>query len=153
MTRHVFISYQHTDHMQAHGFNLMRYNPNVGVDFVGRHLLSPVNSNDPHYIERKIKERIKGSSATIVLLGKHTGDSEWVTREIKWSIEQGKGILGIRLSADATVPDELTDCGAEIIDWYKPADVREFDAAIERAIAATNRARNMPLNSISTCSR
>lgn len=153
MTRHVFISYQHGDQMRARGLNLMTYNSNVNVDFTGRHLLDPVKSHDPDYISRKIREKIKGSSATIVLIGKQTASSEWVDKEIQWSIEKGNGIIGIRIDPDAPVPDGLTDYGAEILDWYKPADVQQFDDAIERAIAATSRGRNMPTNMASTCSR
>jgi antiphage defense system Thoeris ThsB-like protein len=153
MTRRVFISYQHADQMKARGLNLMTYNKNVNVDFTGRHLLDPVKSSDSIYISRKIKEQIKGSSATIVLIGKNTGDSSWVDKEIQWSEEQGKGIIGIRIDPDAAIPDALTNYGAEILDWYRPDDVDQFDDAIERAIAATSRGRAMPTNTMSTCTR
>lgn len=153
MTRRVFISYQHADQMKARGLNLMTHNRNVDVDFTGRHLLDPVKSRDPDYISRKIKEKIKGSSAAVVLIGKQTADSSWVDKEIEWSREQGKGIIGIRIDPDASIPEALIDCGAEILDWYKPGDVQQFDDAIERAITATNRARNMPTNTMSTCTR
>lgn len=155
MGRRVFISYQHQDQMKAKGLNLMRYNEHLDVNFVGRHLLDPVHSVDPDYISSKIREQIKGSSATIVLIGKNTADSDWVPREIAWSLDKSppNGLLGIRIDPDAKIPVELTQAGAEILEWNKPEDVQEFDAAIERAIAATGRARNMPTNSISTCSR
>ncbi|BCI52226.1 hypothetical protein NIIDNTM18_15040 [Mycolicibacterium litorale] len=153
MTRRVFISYQHADQLKARGLNLMTYNKNVDVDFTGRHLLDPVKSSDADYISRKIKEQLKGSSATIVLIGKSTADSEWVDKEIRWSREQGKGIIGIRIEPDARIPDALTEYGAEILNWYKPPDVSQFDSAIERAIAATTRGRSMPTNTMSTCTR
>jgi hypothetical protein len=153
MTRRVFISYQHADLMKARGLNLMTHNKNVNVDFTGRHLLSPVNSHNPDYISRKIKEKINGSSATIVLIGAQTSDSKWVEKEIEWSREQGKGIIGIRIDPDVSIPDSLTEYGAEILDWFRPEDVQQFDDAIERSIAATVRARNMPTNTLSTCTR
>ena len=153
MTRRVFISYQHTDQMKARGLNLMTYNKHVGIDFTGRHLLDPVVSHDANYISRKIKEQITGSSATIVLIGKNTADSDWVAKEIEWSKEQGKGVVGIRIDPDAPIPDGLTEYGAEILKWDEPADVNQFDAAIERAIAATTRGRTMPTNTMSTCTR
>ncbi|SJN13039.1 hypothetical protein FM113_16610 [Leucobacter sp. 7(1)] len=153
MTRRVFISYQHADQMKARGLNLMTYNKNVNVDFTGRHLLDPVKSQDSDYISRKIKEKIKGSSATIVLIGKETAQSEWVEKEIQWTKEQGKGIVGIRIDPNATIPEGLTDYGAEILDWNAPSDVNQFDDAIERAIAATSRGRNMPMNTQTTCGR
>jgi hypothetical protein len=153
VTRRVFISFQHADLMKAKGLNLMRYNKSAGVDFIGRHLLSPVKSEDADYIGRKIRDQIKGSSATIVLIGKETADSAWVDKEITWSRERGKGIVGIRIDPDAPVPDALNVAGAEILDWYKPSDVQQFDASIERAIAATTRAKYMPTNSPTSCNR
>jgi len=153
MTRRVFISYQHKDQMRARGLNLMTYNKRVNIDFTGRHLLDPVKSTDRDYISRKIREQITGSSATIVLIGKNTADSGWVDKEIEWTKEQGKGVLGIRIDPDAPIPEGLTEYGAEILNWYDPSDVNEFDAAIERAIAATTRGRNMPTNTPSTCTR
>lgn len=153
MTRRVFISYQHADQMKARGLNLMTYNKNVNVDFTGRHLLDPVKSQDADYITRKIKEQIAGSSATIVLIGNNTAESAWVDKEIQWSEEKGNGIIGIRIDPDAQIPDGLTEYGAEILDWYKPGDVKQFDDAIERALAATSRGRSMPTNTMSTCTR
>jgi hypothetical protein len=97
--RRVFISYQHYDQMKAKGFNLMSYNKNLSIAFTGRHLLNPVDSNDSDYITSKIKEQIKGSSATVVLIGGDTADSTWVDREVQWSIEKGNGIIGIRSNA------------------------------------------------------
>lgn len=151
--RRVFISYQHKDQMKAKGLNLMRYNEHLNVEFVGRHLLDPVDSSNNEYITRKIKEQLSGTSATVVLLGAETADSEWVAREIEWSREKGNGIVGIRIDPKAEIPEGLTECGAEILDWFKPEDVHEFDAAIERAIAVTSRGNDVPINSESTCKR
>lgn len=149
--RRVFISYQHADQMKAKGFNLMSYNTHVEVDFVGRHLLDPVNSNDADYVTRCIKDQLKGSSATVILIGNETADSDWVDKEIDWSIEKGNGLIGIKLDRDAEVPDSLTNAGAEVLEWEQVTD--EFNDAVERAIVATSRGSNMPLNSSSTCAR
>jgi hypothetical protein len=155
MSRRIFISYQHADQLTAKGFNLMRYNEHLDLEFVGRHLLDPVKSNDPDYIGRQIREQIMGSSVTVVLIGDETADSEWVGREIQWSLDKqpANGILGIRLNPEADIPDELTDCGAEMLEWYTPDDVHEFQEAIERAATAARRAPLMLVNSASTCSR
>src|SRR6266568_2480699 len=98
MPRRIFISYQHQDQLTAKGFNLMRYNQNLDLDFVGRHLPDPVKSTDPDYISRKVREQITGSSVAVVLIGDETAGSEWVAREIQWSLDKRppNGILGIR---------------------------------------------------------
>lgn len=137
MTRRVFISYQHLDQMKVKGFNLLQWSKSVNVDFVGRHLLSPVDSDNKQYISSKIREQIKGTSVTVVLIGEETADSDWISDEVKWSLEKDppNGILGIRISPDAPIPDALNECGAEIVDW----DASKFTDAIERAAVAAKR--------------
>src|SRR3954451_12062085 len=81
LSRRVFISYQHRDHGKASGFNLLRWNRNVDLEVSARHLLSPVDSRDPDYISRKIREQIHGTSVTVVLVGRDTADSDWIRNE------------------------------------------------------------------------
>lgn len=145
MVRRIFISHQHEDQLKAKGFNLLRWNNNVDVEFVGRHLLDPVDSTNEAYIRQKVVEQLTGTSVTVVLIGQKTCDSEWVRWEIEKSLakERPNGILAIRLDDDAPLPvgspvgDALRDAGAEIIDW----DPHKFADTIERAFAAARRAQ------------
>lgn len=142
--RRIFISYQHKDQMKAKGFNLLRHAKNVDVDFVGRHLLDPVKSKNKQYIDTKIKEQIKGSSVTVVLIGKDTKKSKYQPFEIEQSLKKDNpnGILGIKLDKSVDLPKNsrvgklLHDAGAEIIDW----DHNKFSEAIDRAAKAAGRA-------------
>jgi hypothetical protein len=139
MARRVFLSYQHEDQLKAKGFNLMRYNQHLALEFTTRGLLDPVKSRDDVYISAKIREQMKGTSVTVVLLGDNTCDSKWVAREIEWSLEKDppNGIVAIKLHANAEIPDSLAEC--EVLDWNSPADVTEFSAAVERAARAERR--------------
>lgn len=137
MARRVFISFQHEDRQQASGFNLLQWNPNVPVEFVGRHLLSPVDSEDPTYIRAKIREQLEGTSVTVVLIGGKTADSEWVDFEIRESIARGNGVIGIRLRSheEAPIPPTLVEAGIPVIVW----DPDKFADAIERAALIAGR--------------
>jgi hypothetical protein len=145
MARKIFISYQHEDQMKAKGFNLLRWNKNVEVEFVGRHLLDPVDSQNEQYIRSKICEQLHGTSVTVVLIGKQTYDSDWVQYEIQRSLEKDNpnGVLAIRLDEDAPLPADSTvgktlkEAGAEVIGW----DPDKFGDAIERAALAAGRAK------------
>jgi hypothetical protein len=143
MAKRIFISYHHKDQQKAKGFNLLQWNKNVGVEFVGRHLLDPVDSSNEDYIAAKVKEQMKGTSVTVVLLGHEAENSSWVKWEIEQSLEKGNGILAIKLYDDVPDPTPespvgkiLYDSGAEIIGW----DVKGFEGAIERAFKAAGRA-------------
>ena len=74
--RRIFISYQHLDRMRAKGFNLMRYNKHLELDFVGRHLLDPVDSTNRDYITRTIKDQLAGTSVTVAMWGTKRFDIE-----------------------------------------------------------------------------
>jgi hypothetical protein len=148
--RRLFISFSYTDQMKAKGFTLLPWNKNVDVDFVGRHLCDPVKSTDPDYIVRCVREQIANTSVTVVLIGEDTAESDWVAREIDWSLskQQPNGILGIRLTQNAVIPSALNDCGAEVIEW-SPHD---FGDAIERAAVVARRPAGNP-TTISGCGR
>jgi hypothetical protein len=49
-------------------------------------------------VQRWIEEQLKGTSVTVVLIGKETASRRWVKYEIARSIELGKGLLGIDIS-------------------------------------------------------
>jgi len=129
--------------MKAKGFNLLSWAKNVDVDFVGRHLLDPVKSKDEQYIKSEINKQIKGTSVTVVLIGKDTKESEYQPYEIERSLakEAPNGILGIKLNKSVDLPKNsptgklLHDAGAEIIDW----EPNKFGEAIERAVLSTGR--------------
>lgn len=131
-TRRVFISYEGSDRMKAKGFRLLRWNDNVDVTFHDRHLLDPVDSTDDDYIRSCIRDEMRGTSVTVVMVGEDTKDSDWVDYEIDRSLEEGNGLVAIKVDEDISdedVPDKLKENGAEIVEW----DPNEFDDAIERA--------------------
>lgn len=129
--RRIFISYHHDDTMQAKGFNLLQWNPNVPFEFVGRHLISPVESEDPEYIRRKIREQLDGTSGTVVLIGNKTAESEWVDFEIRESLARGNGVLGIRLKdvRNVDIPPALKEAGVKVIDWNPEIFADEVERA------------------------
>ena len=159
--RSIFISYQHKDQMKAKGYHLLRWAKNVDVDFVGRHLLDPVKSKNKQYIDTKIKEQIKNTSVTVVLIGKDTKKSTYQPFEIEQSLakDASNGILGIKLDKSVELPKDcpvgklLHDSGAEIVDW----DPNKFADAIERTALSAGRAskikRTPPPSGGSKCIR
>ena len=131
-TRRIFISYEGSDRMKAKGFRLLRWNDNVDVSFHDRHLLDPVDSVNDAYIRRCIRNEMRGTSVTVVMVGENTKDSDWVDYEIEHSLEKGNGLVAIKVDdeiADEDVPDKLKESGAEVVEW----DPAEFSDIIERA--------------------
>lgn len=157
MARRVFLSYQHRDEGRARGFDLLRRAPNLDLKYSVRHQMQRVNSDDPGYVGERIRSQIKGTSVTVVLIGADTASSDWVRKEVDWSLgkEQANGLLGIVIDPGAPIPPSLIDAGAELIDWTEPSDIHEFEHAIERAALAAARgpAISASAGSGSTCGR
>ncbi len=137
MARRVFIAHQHNDRQQVRGFILLRWNINVDFAFFDRSLVDPVNSNNEAYIRRSIRDKMHGTSATVVLIGDKTHSSKWVDWEIEESKGRRNGLLGIKLKgqSNAITPSLLRTYGAEVLTW-QPS---EFEAAVERAAVAAGR--------------
>lgn len=152
MGRRVFISYQHNDREQARGFALLQWNRSVDFTFVGRHLLTPVNSENESYIKRRVREEMDGTSVTVVLIGQNTKDSKWVRTEVEDSIARGNGVIGIKLKnqEDAPIPDYLRSKDIEVINW----NPSEFSDAVERcALVAGRKPQGPPSYSKSVIGR
>lgn len=142
MARRVFLSYQHRDHDRARGFNLMWQSPRVEAATSVRHLLSPVDSHNPDYIGRKIREQLTNTSVTVVIVGADTHKSDWVAREIAWSLAKNpqNGLLAVQIDQQARLPAALAAYAPEILDWTRPTNLGSFEAAIERAALRAGRA-------------
>ena len=100
MARHVFFSFHYDrDHWRV---SIVR-----NSQVISKYDKSPFyDKADWEKIKRKgddairnwINAQMKGSSVTVVLLGKQTGARRWVKYEVKRSQELGKGLIGIDIS-------------------------------------------------------
>lgn len=137
MARKIFLSFAYEDRDQVRGFQLLRWNNNVEVEFFDASLLSPVNSQSPDYIKRCILEKLHNTSVTVVLIGQTTHKSNWVAWEIEQSNKRGNGLLGIRLKGqdNASVPPAMHVEHARVGNWAPDS----FQAWIEQAATLAGR--------------
>jgi len=137
MARRIFIAHTGKDKNQVRGFILLKWNTNVEFTFFDRSLVDRVKSDDPNYIRKCIRDKMHGTSVTVVLIGDNTHKSQWVAWEIKESVERGNGLLGIKLKgkSNAKVPEELRDYEARVINW----DLHIFEDTIELAAKEAGR--------------
>ena len=75
-----------------------------------------IDSDDPDYVMRRIRENnITGSSCTVVLCGAQTPQRKYVDWEIKATLDKCHGLIGINLptsrikSDGVVVPDRFND--------------------------------------------
>mgnify|MGYP000958411919 FL=1 len=63
-------------------------------------------------IKNWIDNQLKGTSVTVVLIGKETASRTWVKYEIQKSIELGKGLIGIDISKISNQRGETDETGS-----------------------------------------
>lgn len=137
MQRRIFVSFVYEDRDQVRGFTLLPYNRNLEFDYGETHLLRPADSANRDYIKQRIREKLNGTSVTVVLIGRNTAKSEWVDFEIRESLEKRKGVIGIKLKdcEDCEPPPALRENGCKVIDW----DTDKFSEEIEEAALIAGR--------------
>ena len=106
-------------------------NKDSDLDFIDVSLRVPFNSENAEYIKRGIRERIKRSSVTIVLIGETSHESEWIDWEVRESLRLGKGVIAVKLESDSglKIPRALIDNGITPLPW----DHEKISDAIHKA--------------------
>jgi hypothetical protein len=132
--RHVFISFAAED---IDAVNLLRgqaANSENELEFDDYSVHEPYESKDEDYIKRQIRARIQRASVTMVFLSKHAAASKWVDWEIRESIRQGKGVVGVYQGEKppSIIPPALAEAKGKIVRWGHA----ELAAAIEAAASA-----------------
>lgn len=127
----VFLSFRGTDINRVNLFRGQAKDKNSNLDFIDYSLQVPFRSEDAEYIRRGIRERIKNSSVTIVLIGETTYRSEWVDWEIRESLRLGKGVIAVKLKREPhlKIPKALIEHGIEPLPW----DQTTISQAIQQA--------------------
>jgi len=114
--RKVFISYHHGNDQRFYN-EFSRVFINIYNVISDSSLDRTIDSDDPEYILRRIREKyITGSSCTIVLCGSETPNRKYVDWEIKATLDKKHGLIGVKLPTSifsqqgkVIVPDRLYD--------------------------------------------
>ena len=79
----------------------------------------PNNANNPDYIKSILRDRIRWSSAVLVLIGKQTHSREWVNWEVEEANRQGRVIVGLYLNGgtDHEIPEALENFADAVVGW------------------------------------
>ncbi|WP_192179974.1 TIR domain-containing protein [Mesorhizobium amorphae] len=155
--RKVFVSYHHRGDQRHYDAFSAAFHDSLQL-LTDNSLERRIDSADPSYIMRRIREsHLHGSSCTIVLCGADTWRRKYVDWEIKASLDQQMGLVGIWLPTLPLVgdgtnkPDRLQDnIDANYAVWIRwtniIADYRQLMNAIEatlvkpRSLIMNNRA-------------
>ncbi|BCG97760.1 hypothetical protein MesoLj131a_66240 (plasmid) [Mesorhizobium sp. 131-2-1] len=140
--REVFVSYHHRgDQAYYDAFSRM-FHDSLRL-ITDNSLERKVDSNDPGYIMRRIREHhLHGSSCTIVLCGADTWRRKFVDWEIYASLDQQMGLVGVRLptlllaaNGGTAKPQRLQDnIDSAYAPWVQWNDIANDAGAVQRAV-------------------
>lgn len=119
MSKRVFISYEHDGEKDfVNGIRGMIANDNIDIDFYDESVKNAIDSDKADYVKRKLKDKIKRASTTLVIVGKDTHSSKWVKWEVNKSRELSKHIIFMRRKDDtsSSMPKEVLE-NDYIDDW------------------------------------
>src|SRR5688572_907132 len=93
----VFVSYHHRGDQAYYNAFSEAFHDTYEVIY-DNSLERRIDSDDVDYIRRRIRENyVKGSSCTVVLVGKETWGRKYVDWEIETTLEMEHGLIGVRL--------------------------------------------------------
>lgn len=124
--RNVFISFHHEDIGQVALLRSQAKRQEFGLEFRDHSLKEPT---DDETWRREVRERIKNTSETIVMIGPNTAKSRNVQFEIEETYRQGKKVIGVRIYGIGThkVPDVMVKNKAPIVNWTMQQIQDELD--------------------------
>jgi len=132
--RHVFISFVQEDLAKVNMLRGQAANSDTALDFDDFSVQEPYDSKNGDYIRSQIRARIERASVTIVYLSESAAKSKWVDWEIRESVRQGKGVIGV-YSGDAppaTLPPALKEAGGRVVKWTHDGLTRAIEEASTR---------------------
>jgi len=117
--RNTFLSFDYNDIEQVNMLRAQSKNEKSEIEFIDRSVKDPFDSERADYIKRKILERIKQCSQTVVYIGDTTHTSRWVKWEVEQSIVLGKKVIAVHAGdkAPSHLPSCIKDNRITIVPW------------------------------------
>lgn len=129
MADKVFVSYRADDEGTKHKNLLVAWSENdyffPEIKFHDTSIGTSINSVNANYIKSVIKDRIKESDIVLCLVGKNTGNSDWVNWEIETAYQLNKKIVAVKIERYYDTPSALFGKGASwALDFSKNSILR-----------------------------
>jgi hypothetical protein len=119
MSRRVFFSFKYEDVARAMVVrNSWVTQGKDAAGFIDAVAFEALKKKGDPAIKNWIDNQLKGTSVTVVLVGKETCTSRWVKYEIEKSIEIGNGLLGIDISKIKDLKGNTSDRCGKIPEGY-----------------------------------
>jgi hypothetical protein len=110
--RRIFVSYHHAREQTVVDEFIEKFTGDYEV-FTDMSVERAAESDDVDYLAQVCRDAIKGTSVTIVIIGRRTGERKFVDWEISDTLDLEHGLVGITrpglAGTEATPPERLLD--------------------------------------------
>ena len=119
MPRPVHLSFSEIDRMEALLIRKRALDPlDPALSFPVGEMFVRLESAIPVVVRRAVRDALKGTSRTIVLVGERTWESRWVAVEVEMTLRAGREVHAIRLQRSwGIVPDFLEQRHIAVHAW------------------------------------
>ncbi len=142
--RQVFVAYHHRGDQRAVDKFVKDFSEDLEV-FTDHSVERAADSTDVDYLARVCRERITGTSVTVVMVGRQTGGRKFVDWEIMDTLRKEHGLVGITVpgldGSDAWVPQRLADNQKTgYAKWYRyPSSATDLRRILDQAYYADSK--------------
>jgi hypothetical protein len=115
-----FVSFSSTDKPRYHMMEAWKAHEHIDFNFANFQLDEAVKSNDPHYIKKVCRNKVRKVDSFVLLIGPDTyTKTVFVKDEVQVAIEKGCHLIGVNLNdcrfKDARCPNFFANRGAIFI--------------------------------------
>lgn len=117
--KNVFLSFSSDDIDEVNLLRAHAKNEKSDIEFIDRSVRKPFDSEQDDYLKRRISERIKQASKTVIYLSASSAKSGWVDWEIRKSVELGKEVVAVHKGDDPprTLPPAVIEHEIKVVRW------------------------------------
>jgi len=125
----IFVSFKNSD--MASMNTLLDWDKNEEFDFVFENDIPKVaiHSAEANQVKSELTEKIKSSTHLLCIVGKDTGNNDWINWQIQTASVTGRKVIAVRLQAKNKSPASLLNFGSTFATSFT------FDA-IKKAVDA-----------------
>lgn len=122
--KNTFLSFDYDDIDEVNLLRAHAKNDSSDIEFIDRSVREEFNSEKADYLRRKITERIKSTSQTIVYISDKTHKSKWVNWEVEQSLKLGNRVIAVHKGdyRPSKVPDSIVKNNIQIVSWKNLSD-------------------------------
>ncbi len=128
---HVLITFAYEDNDEVNLLRGQAKNDKTELQFDDYSVKDAFDSKNADYIKQQIRAKMEKTSVTLVYLSPDSAKSKWVDWEIRESLKNGKGVVGVHKGDKPPIelPAAFREFSLPVLKWTHEAITKAIDKA------------------------